>query len=858
MYNLAEFKPSLITDIHEHTLQFLKFFKGNITITTIGQPNENLDQISVSYFNPTEYDFNTIKLSNSNGHDVYFTVNETNKYGRKAENIESIRAVWADVDIPTTKPRTDWPIPPSLVINTSSVIGENGDRQNKYHYYWLTSTENVDEWERVMEGLVTQYGADVAVKDLARILRLPGFDNHKKDQPYTAIVVGGNGKKYSWIDVKKNFPPVTEAQRKEINPSKSGEHFNLQNAMNEFKSGINISKPLNSLIAHWAHHYSEKNIKHMVDELLDDVPDEIRLQHKQRYYAAFVQVSKWTKSAKATVSKIRAKENLDNVLKIPMRAKPLNAENLVDFTPIPKDSVPECVYLAASEMGRFLANGTEPSIISAMSITCALLGKNVKIHEMGEDTTTFCSSGIVVAMETGTRKTQIYKHMSKPFLEYERILQDEWEDNKSTIQASHILYDKKQKHVEKEITESVQKDLTANEERALIAKMAAIKDQIENLQMDRPSLHIKDITEEEVIAKMHQNSGAISVVSDDSRNIIKNILGRYGNDNTAEGWVIDGMGGTDIKYNRAKNQGTEYTIKDPCLNLYLMVQPDMAVKFKDHEVYRHSGLAARVPVYFYPIDPLEMIKNSDRTRRINSDMMHPYYTSLKELCVRRIDRPMVVELSEAAEQQFNAFNAKFLELLKTTWKGEYKKTNKIITQAVIMATVTAALDDSEFRVKLQSKPELDLRYTLTAQHAIMGCMYVEALYNGMIKSTESLDNLDIAEAAIKFSTSLLKAYESGKIYEGFINTSHLQNTFKMMNKDNRHAIVDMLRDNGWLRVTKAEEFTSLNQGYPGGKVCPGDPIYHLNVKEVTSMLRIKQLESEAQEELKEYKPVDKS
>jgi hypothetical protein len=852
MPDLSVFRPKAVPKVPDQTKEFLSHFPGHTTITTVSQASEvDGRQIVVSYDAGVNANYEYIQTSNKNGHDVYFTVNETSSAGRKAHDIESIRAIFADDDKPRPQPRTDWALTPSIIVCTST-----HPTGSKYHYYWITTTTVVDEWERVMEGIVQKYDTDIAVKDLARLLRVPGYSNNKHGTPSKCYVEESNDIVYQWDTIKKHFPPVTQAERKTTNPSKAGEEFNSYDKETQFKLGEHISDPLNSLISHWANHYSADNIRRKVDQLMEQVPADIRELHQQRYYSAYVQVNKWINSAKTTVANRRATTQVAEVLQMPKKARALDSKTLVDFTPIPKDSVPDCIHEAATEMGRFLANGTEPSLISAMSIACALLGKNVKIHEMGADTTTYCSSGIVIAMETGTRKTQVYKHLSKPFTDYEKIIQDEWEKDKTTIEASAILYAEKAKHLEQEMKKAVQKDMSKGEEKALIMRMASVKNELNGLQTHKPTLHIKDVTEEEVITKMHQNQGSMAVVSDDSRNIIKNVLGRYGNDNTAEGWIIDGMGGTDIKYNRAKNGGTEYTIHDPCLNLYLMVQPDMAIKFKDHEVYRHSGLAARVPVYFYPIDPLDIVKNSDRSRRLRPEKMEAYYKAMRELCVRRPESPMIVELSTGAEDRFNAFNGKFLKLLMNEWKGEYKKTNKIITQAVIMATVTAAMDDPDFRMKFQTKPELDVRYTLTAKHANMGCMYVEALYEGMIRSTDSLDNIEIAEVATRFAASVLRAYETGKIYEGFINTSHLQNSFKMINKDNRHAVIDMLIDFGWLSVTKADEYKVHNNGFPGGKSTPGDVVLHMNVKEVEKLLRIKRLQDEASVDAKGYKPHD--
>lgn len=838
---MSTFKPKMVTNIPDHTEKFLSYFKGHKTLVTIGQPNSQGDQIPANYPDPDDHDFSLIGISNKNGHDVYFTVNETNHLGRKANNIESIRAIFADDDNLIASPRTDWKLEPSLIVQTSKkgVL-------SKYHYYWLTSTEDVDEWERVMEGIVKWYKTDPAVKDLARILRVPGYHNCKYKEKSLCQVVGGTGKTYSWKNIIEKFPPVSKSERIKTNPIKAGEDFNEQALVEVFLSGEHISDPLNSLIAHWAHHYSTTNILKKVEQLHEIIKPEIKQEHGDRYFAAVSQAKKWTRSAKNKINKKRLQENTQKVLNTPIKAQSLTGRDKADISPIPKDSVPECVYTAATELGRYLANGTEPSIIAAMSLACAALSKNVLIHEMGDTTTTYCSTGIIVAMETGTRKTQIYKHLSKPFIEFEKQLQDEWQINKNPIESALSTLQDMKKNFEAERSKLIKKGATFNELKEINKKISDTMNEMDSLQLHKPTLHIKDITEEEVVVKMGQNQGSMAVISDDSRNIIKNILGRYGTNNTAEGWVIDGMGGTDIRYNRAKNMGTEIIIEDPCLNMYLMVQPDMAIKFKEHEVYKESGLAARVPVYFYPIDPLKMVHDSNRQNVLDQTKLAEYYNAFKGICVRRIDNPLIVKVSDKANERFNKFNLRFLELLKGEWKGEYRKTNKLITQAVILGTVMASLDDRKFREALNSDPKEGIEYILTAKYANMGCNYIEAIYDGMLKSTESLDNMHIADTAERFAKSLIKHYDEGRITEGFVNTSYLQNSFSMITKDNRLEVIELMVSKGWLKTVESTEVRGLNKGFPGGKATPGEFIYHLNISEVKQLLNIKTLYKNAE------------
>lgn len=733
--------------------------------------------------------------------------------------------MFLDDDNPRETPRTGWPVAPSLITETS---------KGKYHYYWLTSTTNFEEWEKVEEALVHTYEGDTAVKDIPRILRLPTSINSKNG--FSTKVVSSSGTIYEWKDLVKAFPPLPETERPE--PSTKS-NFLYMETMQAFIEGKSIAPSMNSLIAHHANHgHGKQKIRDNIDYLFKQVTPETYKAHSQRYENARAQIDKFINSAKKNIK--------PKVVQIQSKkAKPLDSKNYVDFTPIPKECLPDSLYLAASEVSRLLGNGIEPAIISGLSISCALLSKNVRINEIGEDKQTFCSSGIIVAMSTGTRKTEIFKQMNKPFVDYERLLQKEWEETKFDTQAVEEDIKLEIKQLEKNIATLAKKGVsrTAPERKNLITKKGRLYKELDSLQLAKPLLYTKDVTETKVVSKMLENQGAMAIVSDDSRNIIKNILGRYDKaGGTSEGFIIDGInGGQVIKLHRVgqKDDSPELEVNDPCLNVYLMVQPDMANKLRTNEMYLSSGLAARVPIYYYPVDALDIVKNSDRKRRLDQNLMEDYYQRLKRLCVKRPDSPLIVNLTESAEDVFNRFNTEYYNLLISHWHGEYNRTNKMITQAVIYSTVIASIDDPAFAIALQASPDLGMTYELNAKYANMGCMYVKALYDGMVKSTASMHKVSSCDDARKFALALIRCYDEQKIWEGFVNTTHLINSFSVINKDNRLEVIDILKEVNWLVTSTAtkEDVGDLNNGFPAGKVRVGDTIYHLNYDEVKLMLR---------------------
>lgn len=147
-------------------------------------------------------DIKELRELNKQGYCIFFAVNSMRDNKRNNKNTKAIRAIWIDDDNPRPSPRTDFPLKPSIIVATS---------KGKYQYYWLTSTTNFDEFSLVMQTMVDKHGNDAGVKDLARVLRLPGY-YHMKDRgnPQRVRVVGGTFEPYDWEMITTAFPPAKE------------------------------------------------------------------------------------------------------------------------------------------------------------------------------------------------------------------------------------------------------------------------------------------------------------------------------------------------------------------------------------------------------------------------------------------------------------------------------------------------------------------------------------------------------------------------------------------------------------------------------------------------------------------------
>ena len=148
---------------------------------------------------------------NEHGAGIFVSVNATDLRGRSVENIRRIRAVWQDDDIGWSG---DFPLRPSLVVNTSP---------GKFQRYWFCDGLTFVEHQTVMDRISRDFGNDPNAKDLARVLRLPGFW-HKKhpDAPHLVRIVGGNRRRYSAHQILTAFPPIIKQLVAPSRPCHSG------------------------------------------------------------------------------------------------------------------------------------------------------------------------------------------------------------------------------------------------------------------------------------------------------------------------------------------------------------------------------------------------------------------------------------------------------------------------------------------------------------------------------------------------------------------------------------------------------------------------------------------------------------
>jgi|GEM_PF-2049915 len=171
--------------------------------------------------------------ANSRGLAVCMTVNRTDLRGRKRENMTGVRAFFVDKDDGPLPETITSKLPPSLVIKT----------KHGFHAYWLAEEgTSFEDFEKVEKLLVRAAQADESVKDVTRVMRLPGF-KHQKDahDPFDVELLEKRDIKYSAAAIIKALEEEVEETPRPSSDEPEQEVDNLS-LFKEFAEGLHPSK----------------------------------------------------------------------------------------------------------------------------------------------------------------------------------------------------------------------------------------------------------------------------------------------------------------------------------------------------------------------------------------------------------------------------------------------------------------------------------------------------------------------------------------------------------------------------------------------------------------------------------------
>ena len=145
-----------------------------------------------------------LQTLNAQGAGVFVTVNEVAPgKPRMTENITRARAVFADFDDASRDNLAALQcvaLEPSILVESSP---------GKLHAYWLVNDMETEDFTPLQQAIAEKLGTDSKVKDLPRVMRVPGF-MHKKGAPELVKLLPASDKTYTMAELQAAFAPAQQ------------------------------------------------------------------------------------------------------------------------------------------------------------------------------------------------------------------------------------------------------------------------------------------------------------------------------------------------------------------------------------------------------------------------------------------------------------------------------------------------------------------------------------------------------------------------------------------------------------------------------------------------------------------------
>jgi hypothetical protein len=159
---------------HDHTVRFLTRVEPNGSFTFQVFDDAKQGRVRPAIFHATlDECWRDLKRLNDLGAGIYVMLNQGDGWGRKAENVIRVRAVFVDLDGAPLQPVLDARLKPHLIIETSP---------GRFQAVWFVTDCRLDQFTGMQKALAVRFEGDPAVIDLPRVVRVPGFW-HMKGKP---------------------------------------------------------------------------------------------------------------------------------------------------------------------------------------------------------------------------------------------------------------------------------------------------------------------------------------------------------------------------------------------------------------------------------------------------------------------------------------------------------------------------------------------------------------------------------------------------------------------------------------------------------------------------------------------------
>ena len=243
-----------------------------------------------------------------------------------------------------------------------------------------------------------------------------------------------------------------------------------------------------------------------------------------------------------------------------------------------------------------------------MGILSASIGAGVQIKS-GPNRVTGGNLYIMASAESGSGKSETFRHAAKPFLVYEQVMVEQWKaEVLPRLRAEEDLLESEMGRLKKVAGKGksdVEREEIRDELQVKKKELAEV-----NAGLTAPALCCEDVTSEKLAVMFSQNQEQLASLSPDAGNIVNILLGRYNKlDRTDEGIYVKAFSGD---YCRVDRQGREpVLLQRPCLTALWLVQPDKIETLLAERSLTDGGMIPRILICHTRAQPRPIVDGAE-------------------------------------------------------------------------------------------------------------------------------------------------------------------------------------------------------------------------------------------------------
>lgn len=269
-------------------------------------------------------------------------------------------------------------------------------------------------------------------------------------------------------------------------------------------------------------------------------------------------------------------------------------ENAVSTRPFPTDALGPMLARFVREVARVERVPEGLVACCALGILSGTLGKQLR-GRLLPDKITPGNLYILAAARSGVGKSETARHCDGPLLSYSEERLDAWKRDvlPGLLAEKEMLQEQKRK-----LNRTAKAGMPAEAEYSLRDRLTTLQKKLDEIEdkLVEPRLITEDVTTQRLGMLLHVNQQQLCVLSRDAGDVVNNLLGRnHKIVATDESLYLKGFSLDPLTVDRVGRPSVQ--LREPCLAVLLLTQPDKLDRLLRHPSLRDGGLMPRFLSY---------------------------------------------------------------------------------------------------------------------------------------------------------------------------------------------------------------------------------------------------------------------